>query len=1665
MSFGFSVRKLTCGAVLSTLLLGVSSLPSYAQDQTWQWGGVDQDWDNPANWSGGVVPVKDVDVPEVTDHAIINTDTAGQFPIISATLAGGNPQDIFVGTGAGQVGRLDHTAGTAGTGAGNWTYVGDLGGTGTYNLANTAGTGGTNTNFATGSGSYSTTRMYVGIAPGSSGTLNINTSGTLSTTSAGESFVVGTAGATGSGTVNLDNGTIDSTGEVWIGRDGPGTVNMSGGNFQSDEFFVIGRDGGAVGEFNMTGGNVGASLTNAGSFLVVGSFGGSTGTANVSGGTVDTTAGAGTYIGEGGNGTFNLSGSGILNTNNLRIGLNGGSVGEFSISGSNATVTVDGDLTLGLDAAGADTTAQGTLSFIADASGITSITTMGAVNLSATEGDELSVDLSALMPGVGGHSNILLIDGATSAGEFEDLFQGALAAMDGNGNSYYIDYTVPGDIRLTTAPIFTNQWFVDGGGLFNTASNWQTNTVPTTDAIFGSALLAPMTPDDPVELSTNVSLETVTFNNGNDYIIDSQNGTETLTLSGPAEVRTQAGRHWIRADLVGQTAGTVINFNGGGELVLDGSNNFTGGITVNDTQVSVTNTDAIPAGTTISIDNAGSVRFFGSENGFFGNPDTFNTGINAPITLGSAITIVDAASFIDFNDSVVATISGVVSGEGSIGVQSGSDVTLTGPNTYNGQTNVNSSTLTVSGAGTLGSATGGTVLFNDGTVVLNGVNVGNEGFAISDQGQVQLAGATIGTAPGSALITTDGAADGIRPSIASSGTSTLRSNILAGNAGTGEFVEISSATGGTLTLSGTLAADDPNNVNRTFVFSGAGNTTLTGKIVDLEVDATGTPVAPASNLQNNVSVVKRGSGNLTIGTATGLQDDFWQVATVVEEGTLTVQSNGAGAGELWSRTINVAGTTAVLDVTAWQDDTGSPDYNLQEAEAATMARQALGGKGTVNAGTGGIGVFGDNDLGIIGDGVGTLNITGNLRFKSGGTGGQMNFDLGNSTTVGGTENDLIDVTLATTTAAAAAYQFNITPVENAFQPNGTYRLIRHTGGSTNFTGSTVAILNPTNPDPNNPLNPRQMFSVSGSTGGQVNLVVSGSAANQTWTGSSSNVWDTNNATNWSGTGSVFRDLDNATFNATGSNQSVSVADEVVAGNMTVTGSGANYSFGGSTISAGNVIVSNNAVASFNNSLGGNVNVLNTGTVGGTGTFLNDVVVVSGGTLRVGGAGLPSAVQLGGTLDNFDQYDTSQSTQTTAATGGVWSGEFLETANSQITDLGGAHGQVLETRGGAPWRGAERDLTGTDAAVLVGETQTYFWQVRATDFGGTSGTASGNFYDFMMGLSPDVSNIDQTNAWQDFQVMPFVNRGADTNTAPDNAPFLQDNSLNDQQLAEDQWFNVWVVVNNDATTPTYDLYYSPEGGSATLIASGSTFINDGNTGGFNQDLNAIGFMAAGADGSRLYIDNIHTIGGTVTSDPTNAANAADWGGSVTAYFSESLAVEGDLLLGDGSTLRLDIADSGINDSLDIGGMFSITTGANLEIVLAGGVAASSLEFGDSWDLFDFDPDNVDGAFDLSDITLPSGLSGSLQWDTSSLLTTGVLTITAPFLPGDFNMDTVVDGEDFLVWQRNPAVGSLADWRTNYGMTSSALANTGAVPEPSSLVLMLAAGCGLVRRRKR
>lgn len=281
-------------------------IPCGAFADTFWVGGVSTDWNNPANWSAGFP----------NGNAFVNTST-GNIATVSATPTA-NPVDIFIGNGGGNTGQLNHTAGTLSSGGGNWTFIGQGGSTGIYNLTSTTPTGGNLTGLGTGSGSFNTTRIYVGGNGGNgNGTMNINTTGTV--TVANDMYV----GLTSTGTVKMDSGTINRTGGwLSIGQGGGnGAFNMSGGTVTGANETVVGMDGGSIGNLRISGGTFGV-----GTQLQIGRNGGSgtvsiANTATTGGtltgfglGTASMTVGTRVYIGGTANGTNQL-GTGVMNVN------------------------------------------------------------------------------------------------------------------------------------------------------------------------------------------------------------------------------------------------------------------------------------------------------------------------------------------------------------------------------------------------------------------------------------------------------------------------------------------------------------------------------------------------------------------------------------------------------------------------------------------------------------------------------------------------------------------------------------------------------------------------------------------------------------------------------------------------------------------------------------------------------------------------------------------------------------------------------------------------------------------------------------------------------------------------------------------------------------------------------------------------------------------------------------------------------------------------------------------------------------------------------------------------------------------------------------------------------------------------------------------------------
>jgi len=139
---------------------------------------------------------------------------------------------------------------------------------------------------------------------------------------------------------------------------------------------------------------------------------------------------------------------------------------------------------------------------------------------------------------------------------------------------------------------------------------------------------------------------------------------------------------------------------------------------------------------------------------------------------------------------------------------------------------------------------------------------------------------------------------------------------------------------------------------------------------------------------------------------------------------------------------------------------------------------------------------------------------------------------------------------------------------------------------------------------------------------------------------------------------------------------------------------------------------------------------------------------------------------------------------------------------------------------------------------------------------------------------------------------------------------------------------------------------------------------------------------------------------------------------------------------------------------------------LTLSLLGGFTPGA---GQAFDILDWG--TTAGLF--SSINLPALASG-LNWNTSQLYTTGVISVVPLGVPGDYNNNGVVDAADTVLWRKyvntttvlpnDPNGGTIGaaqfnTWRANFGSTypgsgsgmSGIDAAGTAVPEPASAAL--------------
>ena len=212
-------------------------------------------------------------------------------------------------------------------------------------------------------------------------------------------------------------------------------------------------------------------------------------------------------------------------------------------------------------------------------------------------------------------------------------------------------------------------------------------------------------------------------------------------------VYNHTGGHFFSGAISGNGTLEIKNTGTGtGVLSLNAANTFTGDTILTAGRLRLNHADAIKFSKLVTNSSSGTVSF-----GIAGG--TYNVGAlsgNGTIALSDTAATPGAITLVTGNSNVAESFTGILSGLGNLKKSGTNTLTLTGANTYAGQTIVSSGTLALSGAGTLGvgavNLTGGALDLGAVTVAFtNSVNINGGVLTGGSMDVAQVASAESGT--------------------------------------------------------------------------------------------------------------------------------------------------------------------------------------------------------------------------------------------------------------------------------------------------------------------------------------------------------------------------------------------------------------------------------------------------------------------------------------------------------------------------------------------------------------------------------------------------------------------------------------------------------------------------------------------------------------------------------------------------------------------------------------------------------------------------------------------------------------------------------------------------------------------------------------------------------
>lgn len=291
----------------------------------------------------------------------------------------------------------------------------------------------------------------------------------------------------------------------------------------------------------------------------------------------------------------------------------------------------------------------------------------------------------------------------------------------------------------------------------------------------------------------------------------------------------------------------------------------------------------------------------------------------------------------------------------------------------------------------------------------------------------------------------------------------------------------------------------------------------------------------------------------------------------------------------------------------------------------------------------------------------------------------------------------------------------------------------------------------------------------------------------------------------------------------------------------------------------------------------------------------------------------------------------------------------------------------------------------------------------------------------------------------------------------------------------------VTLNKAGLDGTYYEVSTSGGATSSLTGRGNAFLSSQtDSASLTVGLDA-GTSSAGLKSGTVTIDNLdittqHSSPGRGGEDGDDQINLSltVLDHAVPSFVTDSQVTEFTLDFGDVNQGAF------VTDTFDLFNLIDtagFTAGLELDAVTSSGDTSrftnsistfggnNALAAGDSTSAFIAIATDMLGSFAASYSLVVSdiNLAGSM----SQILTLNVQgEVVSTSLAGDFNLDGTVDAADYTVWRDGLGDSYTASdyllWRDNYGATSNAAAS--AVPEPSTMLLLIGLAIGLLRANR-